>query len=78
MTVIADSTRIRQVKVFTGTVTHLVDTIAPRLPGIDIERAPALCNYRPVWPGAWIEDNEMSICLTCARIKEANFGDPTA
>lgn len=78
MTVIDRPARILQVRVFTGRVSHLLDTIAPRLPEVDIERAPALCNYRPVWPGAWIEDADSAVCLTCIKIKEANFGDRTA
>lgn len=67
----------------TGTVSHMVDETAPRLPGVPVERAPAVCNIRPMWPGQWLGTNgdsaraeELPLCRTCEMLLEdaANVG----
>lgn len=71
-------------KVFIGTgkVSHVLDEAAPRPPDTIPERAPALCNIRPLWPGYWQGLNgdahiaeELPLCRTCEMLMgAANVG----
>lgn len=59
-----------RVHVYTGKVAHLVDYQAPLLPGVNENRAPSLCNYRPIWPGGWLTpETDMPTCRTCDTLK---------
>lgn len=62
---------IREVHLYTGGVTHYVDTTEPRSPGVPPERAPALCAMRPLWPGIWVtSEGQFPICKTCEAINK--------
>lgn len=62
---------IKRVSLYTGAVAHLVDTVAPRIPGQTVERAASLCNLVPMWPGAWSNGgsaDDLPLCKTCESI----------
>lgn len=44
-------TRIKQGRLFTSNVLHLIDPDQPKHP--DMSREEALCGVRPYWPGDW-------------------------
>lgn len=67
--------RFKEVRVWTTQVLHIVDTNDPLLPDVVPERAPSLCNFRPIWPGEWIADSNLPVCKMCSRIKEVRSRD---
>lgn len=74
-TVTTDS-RFKNVRLWTSKVSHIVDIEDPLLPDSVPERAPSLCNMKPIWPGVWIDQTTPEApCKLCARVKEARLRD---
>lgn len=60
-------------RLFTSSIAHIIDPIAPRLPG---QHEPSsLCNIKPIWPGVWLElvlDGDVLMCHNCEVTLEAS------
>lgn len=66
------STLLRQ-RIWTSPVAHLIDQNQLRLPDMDQDRLPSLCNIKPVWPGVWMAVTaDAPDCRTCVSVKEAS------
>lgn len=62
----------KEVRIYTGSVAHLMDTGAPPVPGVLRAQQPALCNIRPVWPGEWYDAPvDLPLCKNCETAREA-------
>jgi hypothetical protein len=64
---LTDSTQ--QVHLWTSNVVHVIDLSRPRLPEEVETRRVALCGFKPLWPGEWVqyEPNSGGNLIACRK-----------